>query len=201
MLIKKIMSVMIIFFLIFPVMNILNAQDKIAVTDAKALITDIRLYRDTEGRVPVNVGPSVALMSFSNKLATVRIDGVPEGTYNRMSFKIHKPSGNINVNDPDFGAPGNEPYSVIVKGYYNTYPFTYRSDVTANRTVVYNEPYIVGTEGSIIVTIEGDPKIWFMDRDGSVLDPTDGMNRNKIDQNIQTSFKTEVKQFDKDIKR
>jgi hypothetical protein len=141
----------------------------------------------SDGETEVHVGPYVIDLS-GTKLdggVTLQLDStVPAGTYDELTFQIHKLTPGQTVADPDFVANGN---SVILTLTVDGAPFTFTSDLTAVAEI--DGPITVPDGGTANVTVTVDPGKWFTAPDGSWLDPTVAANKGQIELNIKSSIR------------
>ena len=151
----------------------------IVISDAKGLISDIKLYPE-KGKT-VELGDQVALITYDGTNIKFTITNVPAGNYNRIGIKLTKTAPN--VNDPEFGTSASESFSFIIHGIFNDKPFTYRSSETGS--VIMNiDPVIVASgDEDLTVILDGDPECWFK-CNGEVLSPNEPTNAARIDKNI-----------------
>lgn len=177
--------------------------DSVAVARARILVTELKLHdkfgddndslRDDDKTV--KVGPMVidAVPGTTTVFAT---DDIPAGSYDKIKFEFHRFNGSEVgefINDAVFGPfVQDDRWSVIIDGiaYENgsEYPFTYRSDITANLSLKFPDIIDVGEGETAIVIVEIDPVAVFAQGNG-VLDPRDGSNESKIDNAIKSAIK------------
>lgn len=126
-------------------------------------------------------------------LAGTQLDGgvklqfdspVPAGTYDELTFQIHKLTPGESVTDPDF-VPGG--HSIVLALTVDGAPYTFTSDLTAVTEIA--GPITVPDGGNANVTVTIDPSGWFTAPDGSYLDPTLEANRSQIEWNIKSSIR------------
>ena len=77
---------------------------------------------------------------------------------------------------------------MIVKGKYNSEDFIYKSRKSAHQDLKLETPIEVDENEIANLTITVDPFSWFSDGT-NLLDPTDPVNENDIDNDIKDSFK------------
>jgi|GEM_PF-615280 len=134
-------------------------------------------------------GPFIVNLNPDTSVTTLAINNIPYGTYNGVSFKIHKPRPNGSISDSDF-VSGENRYSVVVKGYYKGKHFVFKSQRTAEEHLFLNPPLVVSDSlSSFNVTVKVNVNNWFIGWHGNVLDPTNPKNREAINRAIEHSFR------------
>ncbi|MFN0179540.1 MAG: hypothetical protein ACKVZ0_12140 [Gemmatimonadales bacterium] len=116
---------------------------------------------------------------------------LPAGTYNRIRFQIHKPTGS---NDQAFlqANPGFEGVSIKVEGTYHLQPFTFTTALTTVQEIQLAAPVVVVDGAPVELTVLLDVKGWFADQAGTGwVDPSalTQQLRSRIEQNIRNSFR------------
>ena len=161
--------------------------DVLVLTSAKVLIRDIKLNVSGSGENNFKTGPYVLYLDLNSSVNTMTAGIIPEGTYDKIKFEIHKPNNNDSIPDPEFRDElGN--YSVIVRGTFNGTAFTYKSKKSAHQMLNINNELVMTETGKTNVTLTVDPYSWFLSG-GVYLDPSIASNENDIDNNIKASFK------------
>lgn len=185
-------------------------SDTVMITSAEILVEDLKLegaktsvangnddstvvFRDDhseENEVELEMGPFVISLNLNGSVNTFAVNNVPPGTYVGAKFQIHRlENGEVSPDtiftDSLFNNGG---YSVVVKGFYNGTPFTYRSKVTANERIFFTNPIVVNNVNFINVTLQVDPYSWFY-VDGHYIDPNNLNNSEMIDWLIRGSFR------------
>lgn len=123
---------------------------------------------------------------------TVAVGEVPPGTYKRITFKIHKPEDREPIPDPDFreGTSGDQRFSVIVEGQRDGVPFELKVRSSMDQRLDLSSALVLdGTEGEVSVTLQADVADWFVDEDGTALDPLDPNDHDAIADAIKRSFR------------
>lgn len=173
--------------------------DNIAITEAKALITNIEYERESSGRNQLHhTGPFIVNFGLSGSLTEILTGYIVRDKYTKVKFQIHKPEENESVSDPDFkeGTGTNQRYSFIIKGTYNGSSFIYRTKQSLNLVVGMNEVTNVNLKKQNI-TVVLNKTDWF--KNGNTeLNPNDPNNTAIIDENIKNSFKTSFLDDNKD---
>lgn len=153
----------------------------------KILIKDIKVIDQGNSENNFKTGPYVMYLGLNYFVNTIDTGYIPEGTYDKIKFEIHKPNNNDPLPDPEFrDSLGN--YSVIAKGRYNGLPFVYKSKKSAHQFLTLPDSIIVTAIGKTNVTLSVNPYTWFISN-GMYLDPNLPANENDIDNNIKDSFK------------
>ena len=179
----------------------------VTITSAKMLVRKIEFKNDLEDdgladdSLDFETGPFVVELNLDGSLNTVAVNNVPAGQYDEVEFDVHKPEDNETPPDPDFkiGTSGDERFSIIIQGIYDGEDFTYRSSENMDQELELLSPLnITEDTGSINVTLTVDLSEWFVDENGSPLDPTSGANENAIDESIERSFEDAFEDNDED---
>ena len=184
-------------------------SDSLVITSAKILLKNLRLKGvpasdsavlsdsaivcrdgDESNEVELKMGPFEVSLSLSGNVNPVTINNVPPGTYVGAKFDIHKLEEGEAVPDSAFidTAHGEDSYSVIITGFYNNVPFTFKSRVSTHQAVFFASPVVVTKTGFVNVTLTVDPYAWFV-VNGQTLDPTNSANYEMIDMQIRHSFR------------
>ncbi len=185
-------------------------SDTLVITSAELLVEDLKIegtktsvangsddsivvFRgdDAEDKeVELKYGPFVISLNLNGAVNTFAVNYIPPGTYVGAKFQIHRLDKDEVPPDTVFADSSfnNGGYSVVVKGFYNNIPFTYKSTVTANERVFFSNPIVVNNVNFINVTLQVDPYSWFY-VGGHYLDPNNSNNSEMIDWQIRYSFK------------
>ena len=120
---------------------------------------------------------------------------LPVGEYDQAKFQFHRftpPEVSQYQNDPvfrDFVTP--DRVTVIIEGSLTdngrSEAFVYRSDVTANLNLNFDNVITVSTS-KITIALQFNPSVVFR-RGSALLDPRDSRNRNDIDNLIRTAIR------------
>jgi len=118
---------------------------------------------------------------------------VPAGTFDELTFQIHKPSDDGDAADHAFLAahPDFAGSSIRVTGTFNGAPFTYTSDLDVEQELRFNPPVVV-TAGTLAkLTVSLDLSGWFRSS-SALVDPATaaqgGANERLVRDNIVRSF-------------
>lgn len=176
--------------------------DTVLIVDsAKFLIETVRLHRSNDSST-VKLGPFRVYINLSGTLTQWGINGIPAGTYDKISFKIHKHNPGAEPlpdNDSDFvNTIGPVGYSAIIGGTFDGNNFVYRSPKSAHQKVNIDPPLIIPEGGTVYnATLVVQWRKWFL-KNGYYMDPRDPANENDIDNNIKDSFNKAFRDNNKD---
>lgn len=171
-----------------------DAQNVLILDTVKILIKDIKLNvaNTAEDLKNFKVGPFVLFLNMSSNINYISTALIPDGSYDKIKFEIHKLNDNEVLPDPEF-ADINGRYSVIVKGWYQGNYFIYKSSKSAHQILSFPN-HVPVSAGLSNLTMVVKPYIWFI-KDGIYLDPRDTLNTNDIDNNIKDNIKNNFKAF------
>ena len=161
----------------------------------KVLIKDIKLNvaNSAEDSTNFKVGPYVLYLNMISNVNFISTGFIPEGTYDKVRFQIHKLENSEPVPDPDF-EDVNGRYSVVVKGRYAGISFVFKSDKSAHQKITFPGNLHSSLTGRSNITLHVKPYIWFI-KNGLYLDPRDPANLNDIENNIKTNINANFKIF------
>ena len=173
--------------------------DSIEITRVRFLLSAVKLHvegNDTVHDGEIKTGPFVLEFTpgFSRVFASVTL---PEGTYQKIKFEIHKFPSSIDqtyLNDPVFtDFVTNERSTVIIEGRVwsaqSSIPvnFVYKSAITANVEALFPGPITLTGGSNATIAMVFSPLLAF--KASSVLDPRDPSNEPAIDNFLKTSIK------------
>ncbi len=165
-----------------------NSSATIVLDSIKVLIKDIKLNvsgnSDTSN---IKTGPFVVSLNPNSSVNIISSALIPNGSYDRVKFEIHKLEDADGAIDPIFSFGGGK-YSAVVYGKYNGTAFIYRSDKSAKEILSFTPPAVVNSTTKSNVTLKVQPYTWFWNG-SDYMDPTLSSNANNIDNNIKASFK------------
>lgn len=151
-----------------------------------------------ENSASFHTAPLVVSVTPDGEIYEVDVEDVPAGTYEAISFHLHKPRGNQEIEDfPEFaGDAPSERWSIVVW----TDPdgdgeapaeVLYRSSLNVVQVVEFDEPFDVEDGLGHSATLTVDFSQWFVGPSGEDLDPTDDSEQNRaaIDKSIRNSFR------------
>jgi hypothetical protein len=167
-----------------------ESSSDITITSAKILLRSVKFYNHNSTDVDFKVGPLVMDLNLASSVNLFSGAKIPEGTYDKVKFEIHKVNGNQTPPDPEF-MDNQGRYSVIVKGVYQGIPFIFRSKQSAHQVIGMDNNVMVGNAAGEKhnVTLQVDVNRWFRGHNGETLDPRDPRHDNDIDRNIRNSFR------------
>jgi hypothetical protein len=169
-----------------------DSQTYFILDTVKILIKDIKLNvaNNNEDSINFKVGPFVLFLNLISSINEISSAIIPEGSYNKIKFEIHKLNNNEISPDPEF----TEGYSVIVKGWYYGNYFVYKSTKSAHQILSFPGNLPITTSDFSNITLIAKPYIWFI-KNGSYLNPMDPANENDIDNNIKDNINHNFKAF------
>jgi hypothetical protein len=137
----------------------------------------------------LKLGPLLVDLPLTAGAAQVFSAEVPVGTYDRVEYKIHRPTSRDTAfvaANPDFAG-----VSIKVVGTWNGVPFTYVTGLEAEQENVLNPPLTVTTAGATDLTLLIDLDTWFRGADTKLVDPASanagGANEALVRSNIAGS--------------
>ena len=172
-----------------------DSQGILILDTVKILIKDIKLdvASNIQDSTNFKTGPFVLFLNLTSEVNNIGSAIIPEGTYDKLKFEIHKLNDNEPLPDPEF-ADANGRYSVIVKGRYLGQYFVYKSSESAHQKLNFQFSISVLSKTLSNITLVAKPYIWFI-KNGAYLDPRDPSNSNDIDNNIKDNIKNNLKAF------
>lgn len=172
-------------------------DNSLQITEAKFVLRKLVLEQEEgENENEVKLGPFIIYLDMTSKVVTAGIAKLPFGAYDEVKFQVHKPTPNDGITDPDFIESNSRRYSVVVRGYYNSVPFTYKTDLTAAKEIEFEgAPISIGAVPLVYITIRLEPYSWFWEN-GQFIDPAIGNNKHRIDHNIKQSLKRAFRDMD-----
>lgn len=172
----------------------------IALSTAKVLIKEISFHSAlSDDSADVESGAVVVSLRLDGSVNEIALANIRPGVYDRIRFRLHKPEDGENVGDPEFatGMSGNQRYSAVAKGVYDSVSFDYRSRENATQEIALALPVAVEDGGRVNVTLVVNPYAWF-NGSGAVLNPADPSNADRIDENIKASFEEAYRDNNRD---
>lgn len=173
-------------------------DNSLQLTEVKFVLRKLVLEPENNGiECDVKLGPFIIQLDLNSKVVSAGIAKLPAGMYDEVKFQVHKPTPNDGITDPDFVESNSRRYSVVVRGYYNSVPFTYKSGIAVAKEIeLEGGPVSVGAVPAIVyLTIRLNPYSWFWEN-GNFLDPAIENNDHKIDQNIRQSLRRAFRDMD-----
>lgn len=117
----------------------------------------------------LKLGPVLVDLPLTAGASQVFSAEVPAGTYDRVEYKIHRPTSRDSAfvaANPDFAG-----VSIKVTGTYNGVAFTYLTGVEKEQETRLDPPLVVSTAGATDLTLLIDLDKWFRAADSSLVDP------------------------------
>ncbi len=171
-----------------------DGGDTLLLDTVKVLLKNIKFNAaQSNDSSNFKTGPFVIFMNFSNTVTLMTSAQVPDGSYDKIKFEIHKLEDSETPPDPEF-VSGSERYSVIVKGFFNGSYFVYKSSKSAHQILNFPSNVSYSSVAKTNVTIKAEPYKWFY-KNGVLLDPGNPANRNDIDNNIKDNINGALKAF------
>ncbi|NOS84600.1 MAG: hypothetical protein HOP31_05615 [Ignavibacteria bacterium] len=174
-----------------------GGDNSLQLTEAKFVLRKLVLETEnSENECDVKLGPFIIQLDMTAKVVNAGIAKMPFGSYDEVKFQVHKPTPNDGITDPDFIESNSRRYSVVVRGYYNSVPFTYKSDLTVVKEIAFEgAPVSIGAVPLVYITIRLEPYSWFWEN-GVFIDPSIEGNKHIIDQNIKLSLRRAFRDMD-----
>ncbi len=179
--------------------------DEIQVDEVALVLRKVRLDgaptascpEDAEGDsqcAQLHLGPVLFDLPLGEGAEPIFSAAVPVGTYDHISFQIHRPTdanedAEFLTDHPDLGD-----ISIRVLGSYNGTPFTFASDLTEVENVAFVEPVEIVADGQVQVTLHVDVAGWFASEDGAgLVNPSEandgGPFESLVERQIRESFR------------
>jgi len=135
----------------------------------------------------LELSPRLVDLPLTDLLTTGLSASIPEGTYKKIEFRVHKPGSDsadvaFKAANPNFANS-----SIRVEGTFNGVAFVFTSAINEKVEMEFNPPVVV-TAATNNVTIQVDIRTWFKNTDGSLISPitanpgqpNEGLVSNKI---------------------
>lgn len=193
-----------------PTLSVEQADDQgneLRIDSVQVVLREIELDRrdDAADCSPGDTGTDDGCEEFETgiRLLRVPLDGTtrklieiqpPPAIYDELEFEIHKPDDE----DPEgrqFIAdnPTFADVSIRAKGTFNGQDFVFTQDVGDEQEIVLSPPLEVGPDaGPLNVTLRLDVSSWFVQGDGTLVDPVTankgGANESLVEENIKQSI-------------
>jgi hypothetical protein len=176
------------------------AVDAITITRARFLIRNVKLRSVPEDSVEFVSDPYIIDLNLNGQPNTITVKDIPVNTYDRIDFHIHRlddddPRDLAFFQHPDFkDFVTDNRYSMIIEGTITDgnnpeESFVYQSRDNEKQRHFFNPVLVVNeSTNQITVVIEINGMNWFKGEEGSLLDPRDGSNQDKISDNLKESI-------------
>ena len=174
--------------------------DAITITRARFLIRNVKLRAVPEDSIEFVSDPIIIDLDLSGQQNTIEVRDIPEHSYDRIDFRIHRLDDDDSrdlsfFQHPDFqDFVTDNRYSMIIEGIISDgnnpeEPFVFRSTDNEKQRHFFNPILVVDeTTNQITVVFEINGTNWFIGNDGSLLDPRDESNENEISDNLEESI-------------
>lgn len=159
----------------------------IELSNVKILVRSLKLTTGQDDSNNVKTDPFVVELDLTGSVNTVAVANIPDASYEKIKFEIHKLDSSATPPDPEFMDESGR-YSAIVQGTYEGTEFTYKSKKSAKQIIHLDNPVTLEEDGVLNVTLIVNPYDWF-NNNGQSLDPSNESNEHKIDNLIKDSFK------------
>jgi hypothetical protein len=179
----------------------------LVITKAQLVIRRLQLERSTATSCPdddatrpecaeMKTGPILVDLPLTATASSAVTASVPEGTYSRIQFKIHKPTSTpadaafVTAN-PSFANT-----SIRVEGTYNGSPFVFTSTITENIQLTFTPPVVIDADNQN-VTVQVDLGNWFK-VGGTLIDPTTANPGQPNAQAVTANIRASLRAFEDD---
>jgi hypothetical protein len=170
-----------------------DADNVLELDTVKILLKDIKLnLSSSNDSNNFKVGPYVLFLRLNSSITSVGTEIIPNGTYDKIKFEVHKLEDTEAIPDPEF-ADSEGRYSVVCKGRYNYTVFTYKSSKSAKQILQFTSGLVI-SKTMTNVTLLAKPKIWFI-KNNDYMNPRDTVNWNDIDNNIKNNINNNFRIF------
>jgi len=142
----------------------------------------------------LRIGPYLLDLPLSAGPARGFLIDLPAGSYREVKFKVHKANTS---DDAAFVAEHSafDQRSVRVVGTYNSVPFVFTSDVTANQESEFNPPLPVDGLTQTRLTLFVDLSMWFV-VDGTLVDPALANDQEPLASQVKNNIKQSIRTFE-----
>lgn len=166
----------------------------LVITRARIAVSEIELEGGSEeDEREAAMGASVVDLELGGAPTRVRVGEAEAGAYHTLGVELHVADGALmflagSRSDDLADLARGEPASILVEGTLQGQSFEFRSRLTPEAEFPLEPPVDVPAGGSASVAIVFDVASWFMNADGSVLDPRLPENHTAIDGKILASI-------------
>lgn len=165
----------------------------VTVSSAKVMLKTIQFHSvDDNDSLDFNSEPLVVDLDLTGGVTTVGPIEIPVGSYDKVSFRLHKPDDGEDGLDSDFyEVGGSDRYSVVVAGTHADTTFVFKSQRGEKQRLEFDPPIVVtDTTTSVNVTLSVDVDSWFVNFETNAnLNPSDADDESDIDDAIRESFR------------
>ncbi len=148
------------------------------------------------------VGPFLADLPLDGSTAMSFSIVVPDGVYDELEFEIHKPEDDSSedieflLDHPEF-----KDVSIRVEGTFNGEAFLFLQDLNEDQEMNLNPALEVpGMDGPgpINLTLSVDVSTWFVNVDGSLIDPESANKGNEFESLVEDNIENSIDVFGDD---
>jgi hypothetical protein len=185
-----------------------DGANALVITSAEIVLREIELKHievancdvdpEPAGCRDFELGPVLINLPVDGTIATQVTIDIEPGTYTEVDFDIHKVS-NGNPDDAQFRAdhPDLIDTSIRVRGTYNGTSFTYVTDLMDTQKYDLVPSLIIDENtASTNVTIVLDLSTWFVDAQGSLVDPASANKGEANDNLVRDNIKASIRVFE-----
>ena len=147
----------------------------------------------------MELAPRLVDLPVTDVLATAINASIPEGTYRKIEFRIHKPGDDAPDAAFKLANPNFANSSVRVEGTFNGQPFVFTSAVNEKVELEFNPPVVI-TNTNNNVTIQVDVPTWFRNTDGTIISPATANPGQPNASIVASKIKASLKGFKDDDK-
>lgn len=169
-----------------------DVVDSLVVTEARVLISTIKMHGtndDEDKDKSIKTGPYVLHADSTGEVSVLFDTEVPEGSYDKIKFEIHKLSGSERdryIDDPVFGDFATEDKNtILIDGYYYTGGekkyFNFASNQTENLSLKFDDPIDIDDNTVTELSLAFDAPGLF--KTATILSPTED-NQKEIEKQI-----------------
>ncbi|HEX6981701.1 MAG TPA: hypothetical protein VF181_02975 [Balneolaceae bacterium] len=115
---------------------------------------------------------------------------VRDVSLNEITFNIEQAPPTVQNIDSDF-IRGDTLYSMVIEGFYQDSAFTFKSTRDFSATFELAPPLEAESNSFFEIILVTDVSSWFINEDGSLIDPRDSTGVAAINDNIEGSFRLE----------
>lgn len=187
--------------------------DELVIDRVQMVVREIELKRqfeiceddssgDNDDCEEFEVGPFLADLPLDGSTAMSFSIVVPDGIYDELEFEIHKPDDD-SAEDLEFLLEHSDfkGVSIRVDGTFNGEAFVFLQDMNEdqemNLSPALEVPGMDGP-GPINVTLSIDVKTWFVNADGSLIDPESANKGNDFESVVEDNIENSIDVFEDD---
>lgn len=187
-----------------------DGLNTLTLTRVAMVVREIELHRefavcddsflgDSDECEEFETGPFLAELPLDGTMTTAFSVVVPDGTYDQVDFTIHKPSDDLRDVEFLLANPDFDGVSIRVEGTYNGEPFLFLQDLNEEQEIALLPPVTVdATTDAINVTLAIDVSNWFVNQDGTLIDPVTANVGNDLEGVVEENIKLSIDAFEDD---